>query len=90
MQIGKARTDLSWENVRKLREGLILEYANNNYYFKSFGIGSKTEISLNDSIIATGERVRGSVYELKIGCPDNNEAEILIMAYIMFNYQFAQ
>lgn len=90
MQIGKARTDLSWKNIGKLRKDLILEYANNNYYFKSFGIGSKTEISLNDSIIATGERVRGSVYELKIDCPDNHDPEILFMGYIMFNYQFAQ
>ncbi|WP_117161779.1 hypothetical protein [Paraliobacillus sp. X-1268] len=90
IHIGTARTDFSWKNATKLRESLFLEYDNNTYYFKSFGIGSKTEITLNDSIIATGERIRGSVYELMIDIPDNNKAEILFMSYILFNYQFGQ
>ncbi|MBM7660237.1 hypothetical protein JOC85_001004 [Bacillus mesophilus] len=89
-QIGTVSTDYSLKNATKLQEGLFLEYGDQTYYYKSFGIGSRTEISLDDSVIATGERVRGSVYQLVPDNPDHIELEMIFMGYILFNYQFGQ
>ncbi|MFZ3578765.1 hypothetical protein [Virgibacillus sp. DJP39] len=90
VEAGTVRTDRSIKNVTKLKESLYLEYGQDLYQFKSFGIGSKTEVYLNDSLIATGERVRGSVYELDTSSEDQTQSEILFMVYILFNYQFGQ
>ena len=89
-EIGAIRTDYSWKNASALKESLYLDYNENTYHFQSFGIGSKTEVSINDTTIATGERTKGSVYEFIGNSTYDEELKMLFMSYILFNYQFGQ
>ena len=90
-EVGTIQTNYSMKNAAKLKESLCLEYDQNTYHFKSFGIGSRTEIHCSDSTVATGERVGNSVYQLVMKDPDHkHDAEMLFMVYILFNYVFNQ
>lgn len=90
--IGKVKTDYSMKNTVKLREGLTLEMNDKVYYFKSFGIGSKTEVLLNNKMIAKGERSDSlrSKYHFEIIEGDEEVELLLMMTYILFNYVHKQ
>ncbi|RYG72223.1 hypothetical protein EU245_11060 [Lentibacillus lipolyticus] len=89
-EMGTIRTDYSMKNAAKLKENLYLEYGQNTYQFKSFCIGAKTEIYHNDTTVATGNRIRSSVYQLMMNSKNEHSPEILFMVYILFNYEFGQ
>lgn len=89
-EAGTICTNYSIKNAAKLKESLYLEFGQNTYQFKSFGIGAKTEIYHNDTIVATGNRIRDSVYQLIINSRNEHNSEILFMVYILFNYEFGQ
>lgn len=90
--IGKVKTTYSMKNAIKLQEGLTLEFNNKEYYFKSFGIGSKTEVLQDNKVIAIGKRSDSlrSQYHFEI-IEGNEELEpMLMMTYILFNYVHKQ
>lgn len=91
-EIGTVRTDHSLKNAAKLNESLYLEFAGHTYHYKSFGIGSKTEVYIDDFSVAEGKRTKtgDSVYEFVVNFGHKEEAELLFMVYILFNYQFGQ
>lgn len=88
--VGTIRTGYTMKNAARLKESLYLEYGQNTYQFKSFGIGTKTEIYHNDTIVATGNRIRSSVYQLIMNSKNEHSPEMLFMVYILFNYEFGQ
>ncbi|WP_186580468.1 tubby C-terminal domain-like protein [Aquibacillus kalidii] len=90
VEVGTVRTDYSLKNASKLKESLYLDYHGDSFHFKSLGIGSKTEISLDDVTVATGKRTRNSVYQLVVNETHATIAPILFMVYILFNYEFGQ
>ncbi|MGM0834705.1 MAG: hypothetical protein ACQEV7_01020 [Bacillota bacterium] len=90
--IGEVKTDYSMINAAKLQEGLTLEMNDKVYYFKSFGIGSKTEVLLDDMVIAKGERSDSlrSKYHFEIFEGYEELELMLMMTYIFFNYVHKQ
>ncbi|WP_099157856.1 hypothetical protein [Virgibacillus ndiopensis] len=88
--IGKVHTDLSFKNATKLKESIFLEFNDQSYHYKSFGIGSKTEVTNNNLTIATGNRVKGSVYDFQVNDSHKEEKEILFMVFILFNFYHEQ
>ncbi|PKR76741.1 hypothetical protein CEY16_13050 [Halalkalibacillus sediminis] len=89
-EVGLVRTDLSIKNASKLKESLFLEYDHKTYWYRSFGIGSKTEVSVDENTVASGERARGFVYQFTPSHGTEHDAKMLCMVYILFNYQFGQ
>ncbi|TFJ91242.1 tubby C-terminal domain-like protein [Lentibacillus salicampi] len=89
-EVGTVHTDYSIKNSAKLKENLYLEYGQNTYQFKSFGIGAKTEIYNNDNTVATGNRIGNSVYQLVMDSENKHHSEMLFLVYILFNYEFGQ
>lgn len=90
--IGQAKTDYSFQNAVKLQEGLILEINDTPYYFRSFGIGSHTEVLLGDQVIASGRRsdVIQPHYQFKVGGGYEEMEPVLAMTYILFQYVHRQ
>lgn len=86
--IGNVRTDYSFKNAVKLKEGLILNLRNETYYFKSFGIGSDTKAYKDDEMIASGKRSELFRYQYEFEVKEGYEEiePILVMTYILFNY----
>jgi hypothetical protein len=82
--IGSVKTDYSLKNAVKLQEGLFLQLGDTTYYYKSFGIGSKTEVLREGTVIATGKRITRWEYSF------DGEDLPLVMTYILFNYVFSQ
>ncbi|PAV31498.1 hypothetical protein CIL05_02250 [Virgibacillus profundi] len=89
-EVGTIHSDYSIKNAAKLKESLYLEYGQNTYHFKSFGIGAKTEIYNNDNTVATGNRISDSVYQLIMNPNNKHNPEMLFMVYTLFNYEFGQ
>ncbi|WP_164669260.1 tubby C-terminal domain-like protein [Virgibacillus doumboii] len=89
-EVGTIQTDYSFKNAKKLRESLYLEYDGKTYHYQSLSVKSKTEITLDHTPIATGERSSGFVYKLEVSDFHKDEEEILFMVYILFNYEFGQ
>lgn len=86
--IGQVRTDYSWKNSARLREGLILEAGDQAFYYKSSTLDTKTEVLYDGRVIARGKRseILKSEYHFHV---DQEFAEIeplLSMTYILFNY----
>lgn len=90
--IGKVTTDYSMKNAAKLQEGLTLDLNDKVYYFKSFGIGSKTEVLLDNKVIAKGKRSDSlrSQYHFEIIEGYEELEPMLMMTYILFNYVHKQ
>jgi hypothetical protein len=90
--IGQVRTDYSFKNASKLKEGLILEIKDRTYYFESFGIGSQTKVLLDNEVIATGKRSNTllSQYHFEVKEGYKEIEPLLFMTYILFNYVFNQ
>lgn len=90
--IGKVKTDYSMKNATKLQEGLTLELNNKVYYFKSFGIGSKTEVLLDNKVIAKGKRsdLLHSQYHFEVMEGYEELEPMLMITYILFNYVHKQ
>lgn len=90
--IGNIKTDYSLKNTVKLREGLILNYQNETYYFKSFGIGSETKVFKEDEVIAFGKQSEFLRYQYEFEVKEGYEEiePILLMTYILFNYVYNQ
>ncbi|WP_166000691.1 hypothetical protein [Bacillus sp. Cs-700] len=91
-EVGKIQMDYSVKNVATLNESLYLEYRNQTYHYTSFGIGATTKISTNNDTIAEGKRAElgNSIYALDIDDTYKEEAEILFMGFVLFNYHFSQ
>ena len=91
-EVGKIQMDYSVKNVATLNESLYLEYRNQTYHYTSFGIGATTNISTNNDTIAEGKRAElgNSIYALDIDDTYKEEAEILFMGFVLFNYHFSQ
>ncbi|PFG12237.1 hypothetical protein ATG70_0414 [Bacillus sp. es.036] len=91
-EVGKIQMDYSVKNVASLKESLYLEYRNQTYHYTSFGIGAKTKISTNNHTIAEGERAElgNSIYAFDIDDTYKEDAEILFMGFVLFNYHFSQ
>ncbi|HWO95890.1 MAG TPA: hypothetical protein VNM45_06075 [Bacillus sp. (in: firmicutes)] len=90
--IGKVKTDYSMKNAAKLQEGLTLEMNDKVYYFKSFGIGSETEVLLDNKVIAKGKRSDSLRYKYHFEITEGYEElePTLMMTYILFNYVHKQ
>ncbi|WP_100330013.1 hypothetical protein [Bacillus xiapuensis] len=90
--IGQVQTDYSIKNALKLQEGLFLQINSQTYYFQSFGIGSKTEIRLNQQVIAAGWRSDSLQCSYCLKVTEGHEAiePLLMMAFILFNYVHEQ
>lgn len=88
-ETGTIRTDFTMKKVAGLNESLYLEYGDDFYSFQSFGAGSKNNIYHHDTLVATGEKAGAMklVYEFML-VADSDDAEMLFMVYILFNYQF--
>ncbi len=91
-EVGKIQMDYSVKNAATLNESLYLEYRNQTYHYTSFGIGATTKISTNNDTIAEGKRAElgNSIYALDIDDTYKEEAEILFMGFVLFNYHFSQ
>jgi hypothetical protein len=86
---GHVDVDFSFKTVRKLKEKFSLTYKGHTYQYQSSKMDSKTEIAINDTPIATGDRLKGTVYELNLDNPCE-DAAILFAGFILFNYRFTQ
>jgi hypothetical protein len=90
--IGKIKTDYSMKNSLGLKEVLTLEVNNKEYFYRSFGIGSKTEVLLDNKVVAIGKRSDSSRYQYNFEIIEGYEEleVILMMTYILFNYVHKQ
>ncbi|ALC83506.1 MULTISPECIES: hypothetical protein [Bacillus] len=87
--IGKVKTDYSLKNSTKLQEGLFLELEDNTYYYKSsISIDSKTEVLINNRVIARGKRsaLLKSQYHFEAVESFKEIEALLMMTFILFNY----
>ncbi len=90
--IGKITTDFSMKNAAKSNEGLFLQLHDQAYYFKSLGVGSKTEIILGDHVIGEGKRSDVGRYQYNFEVTEGYEdiESFLMMTFIVFNYVHKQ
>lgn len=86
--IGKVKTDYSLKNSAKLQEGLFLELEDSTYYYKSISMDSKTEVLLNNRVIARGKRsaLLKSQYHFEAVESFKGIEALLMMTFILFNY----
>ncbi|WP_283152708.1 tubby C-terminal domain-like protein [Guptibacillus hwajinpoensis] len=91
-EVGSIQMDYSVKNVAKLKESLYLNYYDHTYQYQSFGIGSKIVIRRDDHKIGEGKRTElgNSIYKLEMKDTYGEEAHVLFMGYILFNYHFSQ
>lgn len=90
--VGSIKINDSVKNVATLNESLYLDYQNKTYHYQSSGVGSKTKISRNNLKIAEGNRaeIGRAIYELEIDDTYQEEAAVLFMGFVLFNYHFSQ
>lgn len=87
-RIGQVKTNYSLKSAATLQEGLILDINSEEYRFKSFGIGSHTELSRNGTVIGKGKRsdLLRSQYHFEVIEGHEGLESIFAMTYILFNY----
>ncbi|ENH96991.1 hypothetical protein J416_07927 [Gracilibacillus halophilus YIM-C55.5] len=90
VKAGEIHTDYSVKNATKLKESMLVEYNGRQYYYTSFGIGSKTEVYEGDTCIAKGKRLGDSVYHFHPTYETIENEKLLFVAFIVFNYEFHQ
>ncbi|NLP52519.1 hypothetical protein [Bacillus sp. RO1] len=91
--VGKVKTEFSMKNAAKLKEALTVEIEDKVIYYQSFGIGSATDVLIDDHVIAKGIRseVLRSKYHFELVDDDYTKLEeILVMGFILFNYVHKQ
>ncbi|MGD6780260.1 hypothetical protein ACQCT3_10290 [Sutcliffiella horikoshii] len=91
--IGEVKTEYSMKNAVKLKEALKVEIDEKVINYQSFGIGSATEVRIDNHVVAKGKRseVLRSKYSFELVDDQYAELEqILVMGFILFNYVHKQ
>lgn len=91
--IGEVKTEYSIKNATKLKEALTVEIDDKVISYQSFGIGSATDVLIDNRVVGKGKRseVLRSKYTFELVDNQYSELEqILVMGFILFNYVHKQ
>lgn len=91
--IGTVKTEYSMKNAAKLKEALTVEIDDKLISYQSFGIGSATEVLIDNQVVAKGKRseVLRSKYSFELVDDQYRDIEkVLAMGFVLFNYVHKQ